>query len=340
MKLAGAGAVRYFAKPEPDRAGLLIYGPDAMRVALKRQEVIAALIGPTGEAEMRLTRMPASDLRKDPAALTDATKAQGFFPGPRVAFLEDATDTTAPAVRAALEEWKRGDAVIVVTAGQLTPKSALRKLFEDHPNAYAAGIYDDPPGREEIEAILRAAGLHEAGREAMTDLTALARELDPGDFRQTVEKIALYKFGDPTPLVPDDVAACAPVTIEAHVDDVAHIVAEARVKDLGPFLRRLEGQGVNPVTLCIGATRHFRSLHAAASHPGGAGAGIGSLRPPVNFKNRDRMVRQAESWGMHRLEQALTILTDTDLTLRSASRAPAMAVMERALIRLAMLGRR
>lgn len=340
MKLAGAAAVRYFASPEPNRTGLLIHGADAMRVALRRQEVIAALIGPEGEAEMRLTRMPAADLRKDPAALADAVRAQGFFPGLRVAFLEDAADTAAPMVRNALDEWKPGDAVIVVTAGQLTPKSALRKLFEDHANAYAAGIYDDPPGRDEIEAALRTAGLRDIGREAMADLMALARELDPGDFRQTVEKIALYKHGDTAPLTPDDVAACAPLTIGADVDDVVHIVAEARVKELGPFLRRLEGQGINPVTLCIGATRHFRSLHAAASHPGGPVSGIGSLRPAVNFRNRDRMVRQAEGWGMHRLEQALTILTDTDLTLRSASRAPAMAVMERALIRLAMLARR
>jgi DNA polymerase-3 subunit delta len=37
---------------------------------------------------------------------------------------------------------------------------------------------------------------------------------------------------------------------------------------------------------------------------------------------------------------ALGVLTDTDLTLRSASKAPNMAVMERALIRLAMLAQR
>ena len=46
MKLSPRDAPRYFAKPEPQRTGLLIFGPDAMRVALKRQEVIAALIGP------------------------------------------------------------------------------------------------------------------------------------------------------------------------------------------------------------------------------------------------------------------------------------------------------
>ena len=37
----------------------------------------------------------------------------------------------------------------------------------------------------------------------------LARALDPGDFRQTVEKIGLYKFGDDTPLTPDEIAALA-----------------------------------------------------------------------------------------------------------------------------------
>ena len=340
MKLSGSAATRYFAKPEPDRAGLLIFGADAMRVALKRQEVIAALIGPEGEAEMRLTRIAGADLRKDPALVADAMKAQGFFPGPRVAFVEDATDGLAPVVKAALADWQAGDAMLVVTAGSLTRASALKKAFEEHPNAYAAGIYDDPPSREEIETVLAKAGLAETGREAMTNLLALARALDPGDFRQTVEKIALYKFGDDTPLTPADVAACAPATIEAEVDDVLHAAAEARDAEIGPLMRRLEGQGVNPVTLSIAAMRHFRTLHAAAAAPGGPAEGIARVRPPVFGPRRERMMRQAQSWGMHRLETALGLLTDTDLTLRSASRAPAMAVIERALIRLAMLNRR
>ena len=49
------------------------------------------------------------------------------------------------------------------------------------------------------------------------------------------------------------------------------------------------------------------------------------------------MVRQAQGWGLRKLEKALSMLTDTDLALRSASRAPQMAVIERTLIRLAML---
>ncbi|MDG1316054.1 MAG: DNA polymerase III subunit delta, partial [Paracoccaceae bacterium] len=59
MKLTGRDAVRYFARPDPEKTGLLIYGGDAMRVALRRQEVITALVGPTGEEEMRLSRLAA-----------------------------------------------------------------------------------------------------------------------------------------------------------------------------------------------------------------------------------------------------------------------------------------
>ena len=339
MILRGAEASRYFAKPDPSRAGLLIFGADPMRVAMKRQEVIAALIGPDGEGEMRLTRIPASDLRKDPALLLDALKAQGFFPGPRVALLEDAADALTPLVEATLKDWRPGDAQLIVTAGGLTGKSTLKKLFETRPDVYSAGLYDDPPTREEIEASLKKAGLTAIDRDAMADLTTLARAIDPGDFRQTLEKIALYKWGDATPLTPAEVANLAPATIEAELDDLLNAVADGRNAAIAPLLRRLEGQGVTAVGLCIGALRHFRTLHSASADPGGPASGLARARPPVFGPRRDIMLRQASGWGLRALEQALQLLVETDLTLRSTSRAPTMAVMERALIRLSMMKR-
>ncbi|QBF33800.1 DNA polymerase III subunit delta [Thalassococcus sp. S3] len=341
MKLSPREAPGYFRKPDPERMGLLIYGADAMRVALRRAEVIKALIGPDGEEEMRLTRIPGAELRKDPAQLLDATKAIGFFPGPRVAFVEDANDNATPAIMSAVEAWEPGDAQIIVTAGALRATSKLRKLFEGHPDAYATGLYDDPPGRDEIERMLAEAGLREVPADSMTALTDLARELGPGDFRQTLEKIGLYKRGDTTPLTVEDITACAPATTEAALDDALHIVAEARSAEIAGVLRKLQAQGTTPVSLCIGAMRHFRTLHAAACDPGGPAAGMGRVRPPVFGPRRDRMIRQAQNWGVNRLETALTVLTDTDLQLRSAGQtAPQMALVERMLIRLAMLGRR
>ena len=340
MKLAGAAAGNYFRKPDPSHAAVLIFGADPMRVADRRQQVIAALVGPQGEEEMRLTRINAADLRKDPALLADAIKAQGFFPGHRVAFVEDATDTLAKVIETALSDWQNGDAQLVITAGQLTAKSALRKVIEGHRNAVAIGLYDDPPSIADIELAIQDAGIARPDRDVMETLVALANTLEPGDFRQTLEKVSLYKRGDTTPLTIEDIMASAPQSADADVDDVLDAVTDGQDEKLGPLLRNLAAQGVLPVALCISATRHFRRLHTVASDPGGPGSGIGRLRPPVFGPRRDKIVRQAGNWGRDRLEKALTALTDLDLQLRSAQNAPPAALMERTLIRLAMMARR
>lgn len=329
MKLNARDANAYFARPDPEKTGLLIYGGDAMRVALKRQEFLRNLLGKSAEEEMRLTRIPAAELRREPALLMDAIKAVGFFPGPRAAFVEDANDNIAKILIDTLADWQPGDAQIVVTGGDLKKTSKVLKAFEGHRGAYAVAIYDNPPDRAEIERMLTDAGLNPQA-DAMAALTDLARVIDPGDFRQTLEKLTLYKMNDATPLGLDDIAACAPTSTEADVDDILHVVAEARAGDIGPVMSKLQAQGVNAVTLVIMAVRHFRTLYRIAANPGA---------PIYGVRDRDRAQRQAKSWGAHKLETALTVLTDTDLTLRSAGQhAPALALVERAFIRLAMLG--
>jgi DNA polymerase-3 subunit delta len=340
MKLTGRDANAFFRKPDPQGTGVLISGEDGMRVAGRRQEVIAAMIGPQGDAEMRLTRIPAADLRKDPALLLDAVKAVGFFPGPRVAFVEDATDGLTETLAGALAAWRPGDAQIVVTGGQLTGKSSLRKLFEGHRTAVSISLYDDPPGPEEIALMLSDAGLSRVGGDARAALGDLARRLDPGDFRQTVEKLGLYKRGDATEVSVADLMACAPQSSEAEVDDLLAIVTGGRSGEIAAVLRRLYAQGVGPVGICIPALRHFRMLHVVSSDPGGPSSGVGRLKPPLFGSARDAAVRQASSWGTERLERALMALIDTDLQLRSASTAPQQALVERALIKLAMMARR
>ena len=333
MKLAGAEARRYLAKPDPAKAALVIFGEDAMRVALKRAEAVLALGGPHADGEMRLTRIPAADLRKDGAALLDAIKASSFFPGARVVVVEDATDGLTATLQTSFDAWRPGDANIVVTAGNLTGKSTLKTMAEKHFAVMCIGLYDDPPTREEIEAELNRAGLSQVPGDAMAELLTLSRALDPGDFRQTLEKIALYKFQDPLPLTPAEIAALAPATMETEAEELLDAVAELQMGSIGPILRRLEGQGVLPVTLCIAGLRHFTTLHLMSTDPEGPASGFAKARG--FFKRRDRMMKQAGSWTTRQIEKALSLLVETDLTLRSSSRAPAMAVMERTLIRIA-----
>ena len=130
MILKGAEISRYLARPDATRPALLIYGQDAMRVALKRAEAVAALTGPGADEEMRLTRMPGADLRKDPALLLDAIKEVGFFPGQRVVLVEDTPDAAAPAVAAA---------EAAATPGALAAEHAGEALVEIAPDLLEVG---------------------------------------------------------------------------------------------------------------------------------------------------------------------------------------------------------
>jgi DNA polymerase-3 subunit delta len=329
VNLRGREAARLVSAPPADLAGALLYGADAMRVALKRQELIAALAGPEADAEMRLTRLAPGDLRADPAAATDALKAVGFFPGPRVVFVEGLGEAQARPVLAALEARAPGDATLVVTAGALKKGSKLRIAFEAHPAAAAIAFYDDPMTGAELDALVEAEGLR-LDPEARLGVEALSQALDPGDLRQTLARMTLWADG--TEMTAADVALLAPATQEAEAAQAVTAAAEGRAAEIGALMRRLDGQGVSAVTLAIAATRHFGQLHAAA-----VAGGVGNLRPPVFGPRRQAMEGQVRAWGARRLEAALALLMETDLTLRSTSRAPAMAVMERALIRLAMM---
>lgn len=158
MKLTGREAARYLDAPDRAAAGVLLYG-DPSRVGLRRAGLVEAIIGPDGAAEMRLARIAAADLRRDPPALADAVKAIGFFPGARAVLVEEAGDALAPVIAAALADWRPGDAQILVTAGTLGAASSLRRAFEKAPRAVAIGLYADPPRRDEIEADLARAGI-------------------------------------------------------------------------------------------------------------------------------------------------------------------------------------
>ena len=127
-------------------------------------------------------------------------------------------------------------------------------------------------------------------------------------------------------------------TIDAEIDEILHAAAEGEHERVGALMARLGGQGVTAVALCIAALRHFRALHTAVCHPQGLAAGF-SPKTGVFGPRRARMVKQAQVWGVTRLEDALQSLIETDLTLRSSSQAPQLAVMERSLIRLAMMPR-
>jgi hypothetical protein len=222
--------------------------------------------------------------------------------------------------------------VLVAAGGALAAKGALRRLLEGRRDAAVLTFYDDPPSEADLRRLVDAAPLGPVGPDAREALLLAGAALEPAEFRGVLEKLALHHAAGGATSA-EAVRDLSPLG-EADVDALLLAVTDGERGRVAPLLARLAAQGVGPVTVAVAATRHVRALMAVAEDPGGPEAGVSRLRPPAGGARRAALLR-GSAWPRARREEALRALVALDLQLRSASRAPGEALLERTLLRLA-----
>lgn len=338
MKVPGAKAAGFCARPDPGLRGALLFGPDPALTAARRRDLVAAI---TGGDDLRLTRMDPETARGDPAALADALRARGFFPGRRAVLMEGAKDGVAEAVAGALDGTTAEDAVLVVTAGILPARSALRKIFEGAGDLAALQLYPDRADASDFLEMLRrrgcTAGLTAGAAERARSLAA---ELDPVTLEGLADTVALYAMGREAPVEAWALAALAPGAPETEIDALVGAVAEGRRDRVGPLLARLAASGVQPPGALAALRLHFRQGLAARVDERGPRAYAERAFRGRNNPRRDAFLARLGGWDRRRLEAANRLLFETERTLRSAGDRPVSAIAERCCLRLAWLAGR
>ncbi|MEM7240373.1 MAG: DNA polymerase III subunit delta [Pseudomonadota bacterium] len=337
MKLSGAAAQSFLRTPDTDTPGVLLHGPEAGLTTLRRQELVRTVA--EGDA-MRVTDLDPATIPRDPAALDEALRARGFFPGRRVVLLDNAKDAVAAVIADLADDLTAEDAFLIVTAGQLNTRSALRKLFEGHAGLKAIALYPDAITPGEISEKLRSFGCRaEVSRDCLSDLAAVLADTDPGVCHQALEKIALSLLHRDDEIGFEDVLPQLPPDRDTEMDTLIDHVLDGRPEGVGPALRRLHAGGTTMAQILILLSRRFADLLALNHAQDGIDAAIGRLRPPVFGPRRRRIGQHARQWSA-RVEDACRMLFDLERQLRSSGTRPERAMVERCLLRLAMMGAR
>lgn len=340
MKLSGRDTQRFCKQPDTSLKGALIHGPDAGMIAVRRRELVSALLG-ADKDDLRITNLTAADVRKDTSLLDTELKARGFFPGRRIVVIESTTDGLSKLIGSVLGTTTTDDAFLILTAGMLPARSSLRQLFERANNLAALQQFQDSPGPNDIEDMLKSAGMtHGVTPDGLDALTHYAATADYGSFLQAIEMISIFDMSRDAPLSSKEIDLILPAGQETEIDAFIDAVTHGNPADIGPQMRRLQTSGVNAVTLLIALQRQFRQLLLAATAPGGPEAGLARIRPPLWGARKSAMQALLRRWQPRRLEQATQILFETDSKVRSSSNVPDMALIERCSLRLAMMARR
>ena len=190
MKLTGKDATSFCLYPKPAPA-ILLHGEPESKILRKYQSISERLVGENAKTEMRVTELSGAEIRKDKGLVIDATKAIGFFPGPRMVFIKNGTDGLSDLFSDIIHNYQEGDAFLIVTANKLNTRSKLRKLFESSKTAISIGVYPDPLTTQEIELAIKNVGIQDITTDARKNLEQLAKSVEYNEFEQVLEKIFL-----------------------------------------------------------------------------------------------------------------------------------------------------
>ena len=139
MKLSYRDIEPFVKKPNPAARVILVYGPDN-GLMKERAKTMGLSVVTDIHDPFNVATLSTDMLLDDPAKLSDEAGAISMMGGDRLIRIENAGDKIAPLLKDYLESPSES-ALVVCEAGELSPRSALRKLCESAKNAAAVPCY-------------------------------------------------------------------------------------------------------------------------------------------------------------------------------------------------------
>lgn len=342
MKISPREADPFCRQPNPKVRAVLVYGPDSGLIRERMNALLRSVVEDVTDP-FRISDLSDGDLKSDPARLADEAASIAMLGGRRVLRIRGAGDATAKVLTTFLAE-PVGDAFIIVEGGELTPRAALRKLFEDHASAAAVPCYADDAStlgdtiRKRLAAdnlTLEPAALHYLTSHLGSDRGVTLNEL---------EKLSLYMgaglkgaSGEKRQVSLEDVRACVGDNVESGLDAVVDAATGGDLPALDVALARSRSADVSPVLLLNALSRHLMQLHLsmeAIENGASPEVIVGAMRPNVHFTRKSKLMRQLTLWNRRRLDRALAIVAEADAQCKTTG-LPVRAVCGQTLMRIA-----
>ena len=340
VKVNGRRIDEFVRAPGEKIRAALFYGPDEGAIREHAAALIATIAADPNDP-FRVVELTAIQIEQDNALLGDEAAAISMMGGRRAIRIRDASDRLGRILSEFLDE-PPGDAVIVAEAGELPPRSTLRKGFEQADNAAAIACYSDEGA---VLADFIADTLKDLGVDADHDAILYLEGVSGSDrqlTRRELEKLALYVGVEGGRIDVATAKACVGDTSAMVLEDVAYAAGGGDQVQLDRALRRYfreGGSAVGVLRVVAGHIGRLQRVVGMVADGTSIEAAVGGLRPAIFFKRRDEFQRQASSWDLNRLQIAQKIVLESELKCKTTG-IPDQAVCARALMQLTAAARR
>jgi DNA polymerase-3 subunit delta len=322
MKLQTKQIEAFLKAPDKAVRAVLVYGPD-MGLVRERAKILAQKTVPDITDPFNVAELTGDIVAADPARLVDEANARSLMGGVRLVRVAGAGNECAAPLKDWLLTSPGSESFIILEAGDLKPRDALRKLCEDAGNAAALPCYiEDERGiatliREELK--LAGFGIDADALQFM----AQSIKGDRGRARSEIEKMILFMGPDPSSgqslgrsinldLAQQSVGDMGAQTLD---DLIVATFSGQKIQALTHF-RRLSDEGMEPIVLLRSLQNHVLRLHFVKNlndlHGVDEDEGMRRLQPPVFFKMTDPFKAQLRRFRGQDLRRLLLRLNEIE----------------------------
>lgn len=300
---------RFLKRPDLDSGILLVYGPDTGLVRETAQRLVRHYAG-AGSDGMGLVTLDGKELDGDPGRLLVEARTASLFGEKRVVRVRDAGKSVAvPLGDLAADP---SGAIVVLEAGNLAPRDALRALVEGAKTGRALPCYADSD-----ETILKLINesFSSAGIRAEPEVAVTLRDQLGNDrevTRREIEKLVL--FADQSKILTrEDVLTLCADNAALVIDEIADAIGTGHAEKLDQALSRALAANINTQQLLSSVTLHFAQLRRWRTVVD-SGVGVREVlegaRPKPHFSRRSALEQQLRLWTDSSLALAMGRMHD------------------------------
>lgn len=334
MKLKTADLQRALKQLPPGIRAVLVFGPDEALVRA-RMKILGKQVVPDLKDPFNVSELTGADLGIEPARLADEASAMSMMGGARLVLVSGAADAALAALTAALDQ-PAAQSLMLMSAGELTPKSKLRAFAEKRPDMLAMACY--PEDARALAAMLtEEAASH--GYRLTSDAAQLLLSASGGErdiARQELSKLLIYVNRPGAEVTAADATAIIANWGGADFDDLVAAVCNGKAEAADAQLTRLMSEGNNGIAMLRAVARRlwmFAAAHAAVSGGQSVREVADRLFGAMAWKQSPAFLSQLERWSAPRCEAGLARLTQAERDSKMTG-APADLIAARALLAL------
>lgn len=294
---------RFVDRPDLEAGIILAYGPDAGLVRETGQRLARRYAGNDADS-MNLVVLDGAELDADPSRLAVEAKTTSLFGDRRVIRVRSAGKSLVMPLTELRDD---PGSIIILEAGNLTPKDPLRALVEAAKLGRALPCY---PDNDESLGRLISETFSKAGIRADQDAVAALRDTLGNDreiTRRELEKVVLFAASSKV-LTRNDILVLCADNAALVLDEVVDATGTGHAADLDTALERAIAQSVNSQQILASALSHFTTLRrwrVEVDSGKSPGAVLDSARPKPHFSRRSSIERQLRLWTDDALSAAL-----------------------------------